>query len=286
MKHDFYIVEDDASVARILENIIEEYQLGYVCGYSCKIDDVLNDVFEGKPDIILIDFLMPEEDGLEVLKKIVKSGFSGKFIMISEVTTKKVIGEAYRLGVEYFINKPINVIEVVKVIEKVSHTIQNEKVIDLLGIRNFESSKVRGQIDDDELSQIFRDLGIIGQSGLHELTEIIKKITKEKDSCQEWNYNMADLYQYIVESASTHRLLTNTKAVEQRLRRLCLVAMQNIASIGLEDFSNYRFEKYATSVFNYKDIRMEMDYLREKSPYRGKVNIKKFIEGIVALSCR
>ena len=39
--------------------------------------------------------------------------------MISQVEAKEMVGEAYSLGIEYFIHKPINKIEIVTVLRKV-----------------------------------------------------------------------------------------------------------------------------------------------------------------------
>lgn len=279
MKLDFYIIEDDISIIRILENIISEYNLGYVVGNSCNSDQIINDIYNLKPDIALVDFLLPYDDGLQIIRRIKETNFKGKFVMISEVTTKNVISEAYKLGIENYINKPINVIEVVKVIEKIMTNLKNERIINLLGIdmKNEKNILINYTY---KMNQIYKDLGIIGQSGIKNLNAILKKIIKEKQNNKYYSYNMYELYQYIVEENIDQGIAINVKTVEQRLRRLAITSIENIASIGIEDFSNYKFEKYSTSLFNYKDVKKEMDYLRGKSKYKGKINIKKFIEGI------
>lgn len=279
MKLDFYIIEDDISIVRILENIISEYNLGYIVGNSCNSDQIINDIYNLKPDIALVDFLLPYDDGLQIIRRIKGTNFKGKFVMISEVTTKNVISEAYKLGIENYINKPINVIEVVKVIEKIITNIKNERIINLLGIDMKNEKNVLTNYTY-KINQIYKDLGIIGQSGIKNLNAILKKIIKEKQNNRYYTYNMYELYQFIVEENIDQGIAINVKTVEQRLRRLAITSIENIASIGIEDFSNYKFEKYSTSLFNYKDVKKEMDYLRGKSKYKGKINIKKFIEGI------
>lgn len=279
MKLDFYIVEDDTSIIRILENIISEYNLGYVVGSSCNSDEIINEIYNLKPDIASVDFLLPYDDGLQIIKRIKETNFKGKFVMISEVTTKNVISEAYKLGVEYYINKPINVIEVVKVIEKIMTNLKNEKLIDLLGI-NVKNQEKTLTNHTYKTNQIYKDLGIIGQSGIKNLNTILLKIISEKKNNKNYTYNMYELYEYVVEENKKQGVSINAKTVEQRLRRLAITSIENISSIGIEDFSNYKFEKYSTSLYSYKDIRTEMDYLRGKSNFRGKINLKKFIEGI------
>lgn len=49
--------------------------------------------------------------------------------MVSQVESKELIAEAYSLGVEYYIIKPINRIEVLTVVRKVIERIRLEKSI-------------------------------------------------------------------------------------------------------------------------------------------------------------
>ncbi len=49
--------------------------------------------------------------------------------MISQVEAKEMVGEAYSLGIEYFIHKPINKIEIVTVLRKVKERIELETSI-------------------------------------------------------------------------------------------------------------------------------------------------------------
>ena len=71
---------------------------------------------------------MPMRDGIETVRHIA-STFTGKIIMISQVESKRLIGEAYTLGVEYYITKPLNKIEVVSVVRKVMERIRLERSI-------------------------------------------------------------------------------------------------------------------------------------------------------------
>lgn len=47
----------------------------------------------------------------------------------SQVAAKELIGKAYDAGIEFFISKPINIIEVKSVIRNVDEQIKNEKTL-------------------------------------------------------------------------------------------------------------------------------------------------------------
>lgn len=57
---EIYIVEDDMSVISVLQDIIEDNDLGIVCGTSEGQPADVDDILAKNPDMVLIDFLMPE----------------------------------------------------------------------------------------------------------------------------------------------------------------------------------------------------------------------------------
>ena len=116
---EIYIVEDDMSVISVLQDIIEDNDLGIICGTSEGQPADVDDILAKNPDMVLIDFLMPEKDGVQVMRELRERGCKAKCIMISQVAAKELIGKAYDAGIEFFISKPINIIEVKSVIRNV-----------------------------------------------------------------------------------------------------------------------------------------------------------------------
>jgi len=73
---------------------------------------------EEKPDLILLDIIMPEVDGIEVLEKLSKSDIE-KVIVISAVGQEEMKNKAKSLGVKHYIIKPFEEKEVLETIKKV-----------------------------------------------------------------------------------------------------------------------------------------------------------------------
>jgi len=69
-----------------------------------------------KPDLLLLDIIMPEMDGIEVLKKI---GKTTKVIIISAVGQEGIIEEAKSYGALGFIVKPFDNQKVEEEVKKV-----------------------------------------------------------------------------------------------------------------------------------------------------------------------
>ena len=65
-----YIIEDDTSVIGVLEDIVEGSQLGTICGDSGGGPADLQQILALAPDLILVDLLMPQKDGIQVVREL------------------------------------------------------------------------------------------------------------------------------------------------------------------------------------------------------------------------
>lgn len=280
MNYSIYIVDDDRSVLKILSNIIVEHDLGTIVGKAeCGLDAV-SDVNTLKPDILLLDFLLPDLDGLDVIKNL-SSDYTPTIVMISEVTSKEMIAKAYKSGIEFFINKPINVVEVVSVIKKVKDHLHLQKVIHQFEKAFSHLNQTKQPASKDATSHIRTDvkrllgkLGVLGESGCDDLINAILWIkTHRKET-----YRLSDIYNAIVDEPQDK---SQIYAVEQRIRRTVTKAFNELAERGLEDYNDFTFEQYASLLFDFSEIRKQMHYLKGESKTAGKVSIRKFIEGIL-----
>jgi two-component system response regulator (stage 0 sporulation protein A) len=69
-----------------------------------------------KPDILLLDIIMPELDGLEVMKYVYEKGIKLQIYVVSAVGNEQISKMAIEYGtVQYFI-KPIDLNEILKAI--------------------------------------------------------------------------------------------------------------------------------------------------------------------------
>lgn len=272
-----YIVEDDLSVINILQDIIETNDLGEVCG-DCggNVPDIA-DVLRCRPDVVLVDFLMPVMDGAQFVSELRRYNSTVKCIMISQVSSKELISKAYNAGVDFFISKPINLIEIKSVLNNVCTQIDNERTLENIR-KMFVSGKDITQntadtSEDDygkKLRIILNKIGISGEKGSADIIKICRYL---RDSGTD------------VSSISVGQMCEavsdNPKSVEQRIRRAIAAGMSNIAHMGIEDFMNDTFVSFSGTLFSFEDVRIEMDYIRGRTKTNGKVSIKKFIDGIM-----
>ena len=64
----FYLIDDDKNVLHILKRIIRDRGLGEIAGTAENGVDALTDLPLINPDIVIVDLLMPEIDGITFVK--------------------------------------------------------------------------------------------------------------------------------------------------------------------------------------------------------------------------
>lgn len=279
MDFDFIIVDDDKAVRRILAGIIEKNDLGEVIDEAADGEDAERKIVAQKPDIALIDFLIPGKDGVEVIRSLKERDLKTSFIMISQVEDKDMITNAYESGIEFYIHKPINVVETVNVISKVKEMVKLKTTFKMIRDTVITASSESGHKEKRQrLSSVeyfLGDLGILGESGSEDIKVIIENIDDIKHD------NLYDIYNYVSKNykQNGNKKSNDIKAIEMRIRRAANKALKNIASLGIENYDNEYFLRFSSVIFDFAEVRKEMDYLRGKRECGGKINIKKFLEG-------
>ena len=117
------IVDDEAGICKILKQIFDE--VGFEVTTTTNPRDSLSLVAEKKPQIVLLDILMPGLSGLEVLKQIKDKNKNIKVIMLTTASEEEVKEKATQLGADYFIKKPFS--------ENFLKEVIIEKIKELLG---------------------------------------------------------------------------------------------------------------------------------------------------------
>jgi len=109
------LVDDSAFMRNVLKNILQTAGLENFVEASDG-DEAIAKFNSDKPDLVLLDIIMPNKGGIEVLEEI---GDQGKFIVISAVGQDTIIKEAKEKGASGYIVKPFDNAKVVAEVEKV-----------------------------------------------------------------------------------------------------------------------------------------------------------------------
>lgn len=276
----FYIVDDVRSIVKVLDRIIEQKELGEVIGFSTDAITAIAEIIAHAPDIVLVDLLMPVKDGISIVKEVKQVRPHTKFIMISQVSDKEMVSDAYNAGIEFFVSKPINIIEVENVVRRVVRQIEMENTLGGLrkilggGVEEIdEQQHVHGEEPLNAIQYLLGILGMLGERGTTDIIAVCERCIKDRDVDKE---SILKVYCADIEESE--------KIVKQRIRRAAKKGLINMAHMAIDDLYNEVYQNYACLVFDYENLKREMDYLRGNSSEEGKVNLSTFIEGLLLFS--
>ncbi len=123
MKHKIFIVDDEQSILRLLSHWVKN-KWGYEIKTFENATSMLEALDEESPSLILLDIMLPDINGIEVLKTIKKIDEQLPVIMLSAQGNIDVALESLRLGAFDYFTKPIDH-------ERLEKSIQN-------ALKNFE----------------------------------------------------------------------------------------------------------------------------------------------------
>lgn len=126
LKTKIMVVDDNREFVKLLTMYINSQSDMEVISSSYDGQDVIERLKELKPDILLLDIIMPEKDGLAVLEDMIKdSELSVKptTIVMSAIGQEKITQKAIALGATYYVVKPF---DMATLVERLRDLIDNQ----------------------------------------------------------------------------------------------------------------------------------------------------------------
>ena len=117
------VVDDEIEVCNALKEFLSIK--GYLALTAQNGKDALSIVNEKKPHIVLLDIIMPDMSGIEILEEIKKIAPRVGVVMITAVTDEALGNKALKLGADDFITKPVDL--------DYLETVLMVKIVDILG---------------------------------------------------------------------------------------------------------------------------------------------------------
>jgi CheY-like chemotaxis protein len=106
MKQRILVVDDNLDSQTIMRTILENQ--GYEVSVAANGAEALEQVKQALPALVLLDVMMPEMSGLEVLQRIREDTHTGRVpvILVTAKTQDEDLMSGYQYGADYYITKP------------------------------------------------------------------------------------------------------------------------------------------------------------------------------------
>lgn len=206
-----YVVEDDLSILKLIE-----YSLASK-GYEVKCfengEDFFKENMEKPADLVLLDIMLPDIDGIEILKRIKENPQTKKtwVIMITAKTTEYDIISALDLGADDYIKKPFSVMELISRVGAIARRIESEgdkeNLLEFNGIVIDDLKRIV-TIDGEQVSFTFKEYELLKYLVLNK--DIV--ISREKLLTYIWGYD----YEGETRTVDMHIKLLRDKLKEKR----------------------------------------------------------------------
>ena len=159
------IVDDEVGVRESLKMILKK---DYDVFLAKDAEEAFLQIKENSPDVILLDIILPDLDGLKVLERIKQNEPDIVVIMITATNTAKTAVEAMKLGAYHYVTKPFDNDELRLII---SRSLSEKALKQELIFRR------------EEMDKSFDFGNILGKSkGMKDIFKVVKLIADSKST--------------------------------------------------------------------------------------------------------
>lgn len=117
---DILVIDDDPAVSDLLKIQVKSSKFGVRVAYSGS--DGIKSARYFKPDIIILDLVMPDMDGLEACKRI-REFSHAPILVISAIDQPMTVANALNAGADDYLVKPVSSAMLLAYLQKFSRRI-------------------------------------------------------------------------------------------------------------------------------------------------------------------
>ena len=157
-----YIVEDDENI-REIETIALKNSNYMVCAFE-KAIDLYKKIDEIMPDLVLLDVMLPDESGYDIVRKLRKRPATKKLpvIMVTAKTTEMDMIKGLDDGADDYIKKPFSIMELItRVKALLRRTETTEEKLLQLGELMIDNERHAVYVDDDQVELTYKEYELL-----------------------------------------------------------------------------------------------------------------------------
>ena len=176
------IADDNQKILDILGEIISTDKELDLVGKAKNGEEMCQIIKDRKPDVVLLDLIMPKMDGLTVMEKVGQDSTVGKrpyFIVITAVGQEKITEDAFNKGAKYYVMKPFNNRMLLERIKSVRNLSRNS---DRKNEENTTDNMQKTENLESRVTNMLHEIGIPAHiKGYHYLRDAIIMAVNDMD---------------------------------------------------------------------------------------------------------
>lgn len=252
------IADDNERIVRILDDLLGEDEEISVVGKAKNGEEIYDIIKSSKPDVVLLDIIMPKLDGLSLMEKVNKDESITKipqFIVMSAIGQEAITEDAFNMGANYYIMKPFDSEIVLNRIKSINgRTTRKGQLNRKINAKESKEEYIEKNLESD-VTTIIHDIGVPAHiKGYHYLRDAI--IMSVNDS-EMLNGITKILYP---EVAKMHK--TTPSRVERAIRHAIEVAFSRGNMDTIEELFGYTVNAGKGKPTNSEFIALIADKIR------------------------
>ena len=232
-------VNEDAR--SMLQDALEETGRFTVVGSTGDGNEVLQMVADAKPDVLVLDLILPGMDGLGILRRM-DSEKRPKILAVSNFVTQEVVAEAGNLGASMFLSKPYN---------------ESAMVEHLISLAEKSEKQLHGPGLEELVTSIIHEVGVPAHIKGYQYVREAIMITVE-------NMDVINSVTKVLYPEVAKRYHTTPSRVERAIRHAIEVAWDRGDLETLQRFFGYTVSNAKGKPTNSEFIAMISDRIRLK----------------------
>jgi two-component system chemotaxis response regulator CheY len=118
------VVDDAIFMRKMISDILEGNDMEIV-GEADTGALAVEKYKELKPDLVTMDIIMPEMNGIDAVRQIMTNDSQARIVMCSALGQQALVQDALAAGAKDFLIKPFNPSRVIEVVSKILSQVQN-----------------------------------------------------------------------------------------------------------------------------------------------------------------
>ncbi len=120
------VVDDESHIVRLLQVNLE--RAGYEVSCAANGVQCLAQVEADPPDLIVLDWMMPEMDGMETLGRLKANPATADLpvILLTAKTDDAAVFQGWRSGADCYLTKPFNPIELLEFVKRIFQDMEDD----------------------------------------------------------------------------------------------------------------------------------------------------------------